>query len=154
MLASYYKFAGVDGTVNVHHPLCDDPQFRASFDGAPIEWKLQTCDVLGCSRFDSIYCLKSWHPNASVDTYLSKTSCGNDTAARVVRGGNGSSTFLTCPHGGAALHVLETLPSLGAAQLATRCEDPKRTSEVPDPAKRNEQLQKNMRGSLQVHCRC
>ena len=92
MLASYYKFAGVDGTVNVHHPLCDDPQFRASFDGAPIEWKLQTCDVLGCSRFDSIYCLKSWHPNASVDTYLSKTNCGNGTAARVVRGGNGSST--------------------------------------------------------------
>ena len=121
MLASYYKFAGVDGTVNVHHPLCDDPQFRASFDGAPIEWKLQTCDVLGCSRFDSIYCLKSWHPNASVDTYLSKTNCGNGTAARVVRGGNGSSTFLTCPHGGAALHVLETL-SLGAAQLAARCE--------------------------------
>ncbi len=101
-------------------------------------WKTPTaiCDLVGCPRFGlragaksdaGPYCVKGWVVNASIDSYLSQTTCGigangSVVAAQTVSGScnDPDAKYTLCPHGGGDTMPLRSATG-SAPELAKVC---------------------------------
>jgi hypothetical protein len=127
-LPGYYALPGVDISTDTHHPLCDQ---NPDSNPIPSAAGMAVCDAINCQVFNTGSsagagsCIKQWSVNATVDSYISLSTCGDASAStpQIVNGScdNPSRKYIYCRNGGARFDILNTY-NLPSSNMKTMCD--------------------------------